>query len=290
MIIVKLMGGMGNQMFQYATARALAEHLNTEVKMDLSFLLDRTPMENFTYRDYELNVFKIKESFVTPEEINDLKQKPGFFSRIFNKKSALQDFKEKSFRYDSTIWNCNTNTYLEGFWQSYKYFENIRSILLNEFSLKDSLSQKSLDILSVIQTVNSVSIHVRRTDYVSNAHINNYHGACGLDYYNTAVDLISRKINNPHFFVFSDDPEWVKQNLKFDFPTVYVNHNTGKNSFEDMLLMSSCKHNVVANSSFSWWGAWLNVNTEEVVIAPKQWFNEPSIDTTDLCPDTWLRI
>lgn len=141
-----------------------------------------------------------------------------------------------------------------------------------------------------ILSVNAVSLHVRRGDYVSNLTINQFHGTCSLEYYNQAIAQIAKKVETPHFFVFSDDPEWVKSNLKIDYSITIVDHNNADKNYEDIRLMSLCKHHIIANSSFSWWGAWLCRNPNKIVIAPLKWFNDKSINTTDLIPDGWIKI
>jgi hypothetical protein len=136
----------------------------------------------------------------------------------------------------------------------------------------------------------AVSIHVRRGDYVSDAGTNRFHGTCSVDYYHDAVDRISGFAPASHFFVFSDGIDWAKENLRLRQPVTYVDFNDGEKNYEDLRLMSLCKHHIIANSSFSWWGAWLNPNPDKIVIAPKKWFNDPSINTDDLIPNSWLRL
>ena len=133
-----------------------------------------------------------------------------------------------------------------------------------------------------------MSIHIRRGDYVSNKITNLTHGVCGIEYYINAINYISKHVEQPYFFVFSDEPEWARENLKITFPITYINHNTSQNDFEDMRLLSLCKQHIIANSSFSWWGAWLSRNDNKIVIAPKKWFNEYKADTKDLYPDDWI--
>ena len=146
-----------------------------------------------------------------------------------------------------------------------------------------------LDTLPIL-AVNSVSIHVRRGDYLTNPVTFQTHGLCDIDYYKKAIDEILDLVDKPHFFIFSDDQSWAKSNIIFGAPTDYVMHNNSLKNYEDLRLMSYCRHHIIANSSFSWWGAWLGNNPEKIVIAPKKWFNDPKIDTTDLIPDTWLRL
>jgi hypothetical protein len=295
MIIVKLMGGLGNQMFQYAFGKALAIRNNTELKLDITFLQDRTFKENFTYRDFELDVFKIKAEIASARDIEEFKKISS--GRIRNLIPLFLPFfrhhiylREPHFQFFRRALNAPENTYADGYWQSEKYFQSVRKELLNEFAPAKALSADTIDFERQIKATNSVSIHVRRGDYVTNKHTNQYHGTCNDKYYFRAIKLISHKISNPEFFVFSDEPEWFKNNVHSDYPVNFVTHNAGSKAFEDNYLMSLCKHNIVANSSFSWWGAWLNQNQHKTVIAPEKWFNDSSKNTKDLLPETWLKI
>jgi len=182
------------------------------------------------------------------------------------------------------------HSYLEGYWGSEKYFKDIENIIRKEFTLKDKPDAINQKMISRIKNCDSVSIHIRRGDYIFDEKTNKYHGVCNLDYYLKAIALVAKKVKKPYFFIFSDDIRWAKQNLHLKFPCVYVNHNIGKKDYEDLRLMSNCCHNIIANSSFSWWGAWLNKNKDKIVIAPKKWFTDKSINTKDLIPKQWLKI
>ena len=133
-------------------------------------------------------------------------------------------------------------------------------------------------------------MHIRRGDYVSNPTTNKLHGTCSLEYYHNAVDIIAAKVSNPHFFIFSDDHEWARNNFKIDYPLTFVAHNNAGKNYEDMRLMSLCKHHIIANSSFSWWGAWLGSNPKKIVCAPRGWFKDKSLNTNDIIPSDWSRI
>lgn len=293
MIVAKLMGGMGNQMFQYAAARRIAYKRNTTLKLDLGFLKADPPDITVIKRDYELGVFNIVESFSIQSEINALffKVRHSIFSKIRDKLFPTWYVREPQFTYNEFLKNAPSRTYLDGFWQSEKYFKDIEFILRAEFSFKNPAEgQNHIFQKQIKNTENPVSLHVRRGDYVSNQFTFNYHGICGLDYYQEAIKHIASQIKNPHFFIFSDDPQWVSENLSTGFPSTYISHNSGKQSFEDMRLMSTCHHHIIANSSFSWWGAWLNPSPDKMVIAPKNWFKDSSIDTKDLLPPGWIKL
>ena len=296
MLIVKLIGGIGNQMFQYAFGKCLASMLQVPVKFDIVDLLDRSDKLNITYRDFELSVFKAKVEIASQEDLQIFNHNPkNIFSKLSNKikRSFLKvdKFNEKAyFVYDPTVLNCSSYTYFEGFWQNEKYFNKCESEIRKDLAFKPLLSKENLTFADTIKSSNSISIHVRRGDYITNSQANQFHGVCSVEYYCKAVALIVEKIPNPSLFFFSDEPDWVKQNLQFNLPTTYISHNVGKSSFIDMQLMSMCKHNVIANSPFSWWGAWLNNNPKKIVIAPKDWMIVNFVDSSDLIPKQWIRI
>jgi len=299
MIIIRIIGGLGNQMFQYALGRSLALRKKTDLKLDLAWLEFEKKIPGATPRDYCLGAFKIKENFATKREIGVISKKNGgllgrFISKILGKEPPYYRQavvrEQKSYQFDRNILRVDKDSYLWGHWNNEKYFKAIRSILLKEFTVKNPPDKLNSEILAKIKNTSSVSLHVRRGDYVSNKKFNQYHGSCSLDYYRKAVEIMAKKIKSPYFFAFSDDPEWVKKNLKIKYPIYYVDNNDPNTAqHEDLRLMSACKHNIIANSSFSWWGAWLNQNLDKIVIAPKKWLNEASIDTSDVIPKDWIK-
>jgi hypothetical protein len=291
MIITKLIGGLGNQMFQYATAKALALRHHVDMKVDISFLnLDSEGI--YTQRKYELSIFN------TPIQIATANEKEQFF--VDNSNKITQKFKElfpllakdfyateKGIKYNKEFLNYPKNTYLDGFWQSELYFKNFEAIIKNDFSFNQNTIVLNKHFLLKIESCNSISLHVRRGDYVLNNDANQFHGLCSLDYYNSAIRYIEMKINNIEIFVFSDDINWCKENLKYNFPIHFMDTN---DAYSDLYLMTKCKHNIIANSSYSWWGAWLNTNKEKIVIAPKQWFADQSVITQDIIPAQWIKL
>lgn len=289
MVIIKLQGGLGNQMFQYALGRSLAEKNKIDFKLDLSFY---NKEKNNLHRNYSLKYFNIIENIAEEDELKKTKEYRQknkliyFFYRIFSKKNIVY-VKENFFYFGKDILKIKNNAYLDGYWQSEKYFKNIESIIKQEFTLKNKLDSRLENLVEDIKNTNSVSIHIRRGDYITNQKTNSVHGTCSLDYYQTAIEHINNKIKNPIFFIFSDDIEWVKNNLKTEFPTFFIE---GNKDYEDLILMSYCKHNIIANSSFSWWGAWLDHNPNKIVIAPKKWFNVNNINTSDLLPNSWINL
>ena len=282
------MGGLGNQMFQYALGRNLALRLNGELKLDLSWF------ERDDLRSYALGSFDIKEAFAEDPEIKKLTVgKAGVFERLGNRllgrprKPSPAYMTEKHFYFDPLVLTHSSSLYLEGYWQSEKYFSDIAPLLRREFTPKAPQTGDNKKLADNIASCNSVSIHVRRGDYVSDPDIQRVHGTCDLQYYQDCVKRILDEIPSPHFFAFSDDPPWVREHLPIPVPLVIVDHNRGKD-YEDLRLMSQCKHHIIANSSFSWWGAWLSPGRDKMVFAPKNWFAGGERDTRDLIPEDWI--
>ena len=276
------MGGLGNQMFQYAAGRRLAIKHKTILKLDLTFLMRRKQHENFTHRNYALDAFGIQENFVGP-----LENKIHTVEKILK---LINVVNEPPHHFHESILSAPDNSYLVGYWQSEKYFKDVEDIIRNEFTVKFQVDSINKEITEEINSCEAVSVHIRRGDYVSNPVTNEYHGLCPLDYYQKALSKITSCTNNPHFFIFSDDPEWAQKNLNIEYPIKFITHNGAEKSYDDLRLMSLCRHNIIANSSFSWWGAWLNKNPEKIVIAPRKWFKDSSINTNDLIPENWIRI
>lgn len=291
MIIVSLFEGLGNQMFQYATARHLAEKHSTILKLDVSFF------ELNKRRKYGLQCFNVQEHLATQNEIDRFLNRPRnkidrLFKNVVNKigfgiRADENLFQEKFFHFDPNILEAPNHIYLHGFWQSENYFAEIRDVLLDEFSIKYPQDAQNKGLSEKIEFHQSISLHIRRGDYVQNDQANQFHGTCSLEYYRRCIDHINKRINEPHFFVFSDDPGWAKENLDSNLPITIVENNKFR-GYEDLRLMSQCKHNIISNSSFSWWGAWLNSNPDKIVCAPEQWFKNKSTDTRYLLPKNFI--
>lgn len=293
MIIVRLIGGLGNQMFQYAAARRLSTLHQTTLKLDIS------AFQHYTWRAYSLTPFCIQDVFATPEEIAAVKgtSQKGLARIAFRLSQKLKPYYRRSIfselhpgTFDLNIMKTPSHVYLDGYWQSEKYFVDIEDVIRREFTIKVEQDPQSREIAEKIANTQSVSIHVRRGDYVSNPKIRRVHGVCGLNYYKQCAKLIAERIAHPHFFVFSDDPGWVIENLRLDYPTTFVTHNDATRNYEDLRLMSQCKHHITANSSFSWWGAWLCTNPEKIVLTPQKWLNVPDYNLQDLIPASWIRV
>jgi Glycosyl transferase family 11 len=288
MIIARLLGGLGNQMFEYAFARRLALVNDTELKLDTTQF---ATAKVHTPRHYELGVFNIKEVFATPAEIKHFKKfapRNGKFGALHNFFFADENkyVRQRGFGFNPQYMKLGPDAYLEGLWASEKYFSDIHGVLLEDFTLK-STDEYYQEILIDMNTTNSVSICFRRADFVNDPATAKHHGVTPLEYYYAAMKDIEAKIGDPVYFIFTDDPEWVKNNFKTDRPVRYVEH--ADNPAQGLVLMSKCAHNIIANSTFSWWGAWLNQNKSKIVYSPKRWFNVER-DIKDLIPESWILL
>ena len=289
MVIVKLIGGLGNQLFQYAAARRIAYINNVPLKLDISSFVD------YPLRAYKLQPFNVVQELASPEEVARLKG-AGLANRIFRWTQQILPYHrrawlvERQFHFDPAILRASGDVYLEGYWQSEKYFKDIEPIVRAEFTVKTAPDPVNEAMAQTIRRTQSVSLHIRRGDYVSDATMRHVHGICLLEYYYTAVARLIQAGVTPHFFIFSDDPPWAQANLKLKSPVTIVTHNGANRDYEDLRLMSLCHHHIIANSSFSWWGAWLSQNQNKIAFAPAKWFNTTERDTRDLIPDEWHRI
>ncbi len=292
MIIVKLMGGLGNQLFQYAMARHLAIKHKTELKVDITGLHTKALSENGTVRELELNKMGLNLDVASSQELEAYqKGKAGKMLDLLFLPVGLNKLyiRERHFEFYSKALTAPKDCYLDGYWQSENYFSMIREELLKELRPSE-LSSETKELAKQLCEGTSVSIHVRKGDYISIPLNRDIYAICGEKYYKAAIDKMNAAHRDCTFYVFSDEPEWFRRNVG-DTPQVkYVTHNSGKDSYQDLYLMSLCKHNIIANSSFSWWGAWLNMNEGKTVIAPKHWFKSDSKNTKDLIPASWIRL
>lgn len=286
MIIVNLKGGLGNQMFQYALGRALAIKNADDLKLDVSGL-DRANDVGDIYRPFALSAFSIQAAIADQTEIQKHKYPWGLVSKLL-RRFAFKVLRRTHIGWEPEILTKTGDVYLDGYWQSPKYFEDIRGVILEDFTLVHPFSPDAQRVADQMSSTTSVSIHIRRGDYTT-AQTSAVHGLCSLAYYRRSIEKILQHEKNPVWFVFSDDIEWVKQNLPLEGQVVYVSGGPLSDA-EEMTLMSCCKHNIIANSSFSWWGAWLNRNPEKIVIAPTPWFNTVKDFHKDLIPQSWHTI
>lgn len=288
MIIVNLKGGLGNQMFQYAAGKALATKNNGTLKLYTGDL-EGVPTIGNTKRDFGLKDFALTAAMATKEEVTPLVPGNNLLTKIL-KKIKAEIWGSNHLLFEPGFFSQTGDIYLNGFWQSTRYFNSIRELLLADFQLRGSDAILYQDFSSQIKNCTAVSIHVRRGDYASNPVVRRQFGICSKQYYQNAISAITTKIPNVTFFIFSDEPEWVKNNLKLKQETnvVYI-PSDGISDTQSLVLMSQCQHNIIANSSFSWWGAWLNQNPGKIVVAPTPWFDHLKSDA-DLIPDTWKTL
>ena len=292
MIITKLQGGLGNQLFQYAIGRRFAIDSQTDLKIDIDSYDNQI---NVTKREFKLKAFKIEASFATETDKIKVLGLP-IFQPIKRRlwKMGLDIFhwnyiRESSYGYHSEVLKIKKSAYLDGYWQCPLYFESIRAQLLNELSIKKDFEKAGLlEKIKEVKGKNSVAIHIRRGDYISNPIVTQQFGICSIEYYENAMLFINQQVQNPEFFVFSDDIAWCKENLRTE--NVNIQYLSDFSDFEDLVLISNCKHQIISNSTFGWWGAWLNQNPSKIVIAPKIWYVDPSLDTSQLIPSEWNRI
>lgn len=292
MLISHIIGGLGNQMFQYAAGRALSLTRAVPLKLDIS------GFEGYgLHQGFELQrVFNCAADIASEIEVRDRLgwQFSPPIRRIVARPSLAVLRRatyviEPHFHYWAGIKQVPDNCYLAGYWQSEQYFQSYEAVIRTDFAFKLPLADRNSELALQIARGNAVSLHIRRGDYANNPKTTATHGLCSLDYYRAAMQHIAGRVQSPHFFIFSDDIAWVKNNLAINFPHQYIDHNQGAESYNDMRLMSLCQHNIIANSSFSWWGAWLNTHAHKIVIAPKQWFANTT-NVADLIPSCWERL
>jgi hypothetical protein len=298
MIVVKLMGGLGNQMFQYAFAKNLSIKNNTSLKIDLSFLLNRSPRENFIFRDFDLDIFESNYDFVTEEEVDKaaiFNSSKGIVSKLFSKKQTKLDVQliEQHFYFEASNIKKDQDIYLDGYWQSEKYFLENEVSIRADFKFKHPLSEIEKKMNEIIVHTNSVCVNFRRTDFLDLKNSADTHGVIDYGYYEQAIQRIVENVKSPHFFIFSDDIEWCKENVKITHPITFVEHSFKGEKFSSYLqLMKNCKHFIIPNSTFAWWAAWLSESKDKMVIAPNNWFKDPTLQsqTSDIIPSSWIKL
>jgi len=278
MVYVKLLGGLGNQMFQYAVGRHLSIKNSDSLMLDLTDLLKREDID-YTPREFELDIFDVKYTGKI------LASERRTFKERFALKYLTRRVDEIDYIFDPEVLGLKGNLYLNGFWQNEKYFNGIEDIIRQDFTLKAKVLPLNDLTVKKISSINSVSVHFRRGDYLSNPTAKNIHGVVEVGYYKKALTKISELVESPHFFIFSDDIDWVRENFVFEQEHTFISHDAC--AAYDMHLMSLCKHNITANSSFSWWGAWLNRNPDKIVISPQQWINAIQ---TEIVPEHWMKF
>lgn len=294
MVVVQLTGGLGNQLFQYAAAKALSLHHNTDLLLDVSSFLREELPDLEVPRDFELYHFEgVKEKTIQAPELAADKK----FSFLTEKrlerllpKYRRGVFKEPFYHFDPNFFKSRQSVFLKGGWQSFKYFSKYSPEIISALQLKNSLISNVVKGEPVNKNDGVVSVHVRRGDYLRKPIILEWHGIMGKEYYAEAFEQIAKKTSIKKVFYFSDEPEWVASELLPLMPGEIISNKITASQYEDFYLMQHCSHNIVANSSFSWWAAYLNPNPDKIVIAPQHWFNKAPYDTKDLIPESWIRI
>jgi hypothetical protein len=284
MIIVKITGGLGNQMFQYAAGRRLSLLHQVPLKLDLR------EYAGPTHRKFDLDAFHVQYEPATEDDIRRY-AKNNFLFRLRNRIVPVpyrRFYRERFFHYDRKFEKYPSDVYLKGYWQSEKYFKSIEPVIRREFTMKNEFIEHVSAISEKIQQENSVAVHIRKGDYQSPEALK-MHGILPAAYYWEAIGMIKSKISNPAYYLFSDDEGWAKNFLQSE-NIVRISGVHSRTRFEDFFLMSQCRHNIIANSSFSWWAAWLNKNPGKIVMAPQKWFNKGPKDTQDLIPEGWILI
>jgi hypothetical protein len=289
MVILRLHGGLGNQMFQYAMARTVALRRGTSVKIDLRAL------EADRKRCYSLGSWNVNATLASNIDVLRIRVAWKLY-RVLKRSGpyyARPLVREQYHHYDPNALDAPRSCLLMGYWESERYFKEIEPVIRREFTLRTEPSSATQEIGRAIQSSNSVFVHIRRGDRVADHEPNETYGVCSMQYYERAAAHIARAVDSPHFFVFSDEPQWARENFVLPFPITVVDHNRPGNSqtpgseHEDLWLMGLCRHAIIANSTFSWWGAWLNPARARIVIAPKQW---SKYNPVDVIPENWIRI
>lgn len=292
-IVAHISGGLGNQMFQYAAASVVAEVLKGQIALDLTWFRHHRRHQGFELK----NVFGIDAPEVSPrirQKLLGLYSQPRI--RWILEKTGLslrrkrQFVREADLQSSSDIFKMRPPIYMEGYWQTYDFIKSNPALIRNVFKFSYELVGKNSELAQMASQTQSVAVHIRRGDYFSMASVAAVHGVDLTAYYRAATQVLCVELHSPEFFIFSDDPSWVVKNLELPRRSVIVEHNTGEESYRDMQLMSLCKHHVIANSTFSWWGAVLGEHEQQVVYAPKDWFQCGRLCRHDLFPAGWRRL
>jgi hypothetical protein len=288
MIIVRLKGGLGNQLFQYAAARALALQHGCTLMLDHSdFFVNEA---NKTPRRFALHDFHLGRGVIgkRPQGRTTTKM-TSLFCKALQRAGAIL-FCEPNLDFQPQLAGLRDNVIMDGYFQSHHYFCGIRNVLLQEFICKASLPDSNRRFLAAIESGNSVSLHVRRGDYVKNAATAGFHGVSPLEYYRRAVALLQQQHEHLNFFIFSDDLPWCRSEFSFLEQKEFVDCNSTETAHFDLFLMSRCRYHIIANSSFSWWGAWISDFRKGSVIYPQQWFLGEKVNIESRFPAEWVGV
>lgn len=293
-LFLQLTGGLGNQMFQYAAGLALSRSLGMQLALDYVGSACDTP------RNYELGRLQVEACLAEQSAVARFLAAPSRLARIGRRllpsclrPSAWQPqiVRENGFPWQPIDLDPSRDAYMTGYWQTERYFSDIAHLLRTQFTPAMTARPATLALLAAIRGDDAVSVHVRRGDYASNPQARMYHGVLGPEYYRAAVTRIEALGSGWRYYVFSDDPAWVRAELRIGVPFLVVDRDVAGAPEWDLVLMAACRHHVIANSTFSWWGAWLDPRPDKRVVAPRRWFAGPNApDTRDLVPAHWLRV
>ncbi|WP_417536685.1 alpha-1,2-fucosyltransferase [Methylophaga sp.] len=286
-MVVGLSGGLGNQLFQYAAGRALSLRLNVPLELDVSWFSGRTD-RNYALQPFKINGAIRKRHVWLP---NFLIRTESRISRRFAlNRMTVPIYREPHFHFDAGFEKLQHPVFLEGYWQSPRYFEKYVDFIRSDLTLAEPLPAQCQSMLMEIQKSDAICLHIRRGDYVSNRRVAGTHSSCSLDYYWEAVMHVMSGLFRPKCFLFSDDHVWVRNNINLPCEFVVVDINTSGEAYRDLVLMSECRHFVIANSSLSWWAAWLGSYCGKRVVAPSNWFKDKRKNTKDLIPAEWEQL
>ena len=285
-VFVRLEGRLGNQLFQYAAARAVAIKNNSELLLDTRETTEVGGKWQYSLKHFNINARIAKPCELPPHRSKKIRNK---LWRLYGKKIKHLREQGHNILHNEKILSANSNCYLEGYFQSEKYFFDIKHILRQELVFTSPPLQHNVIMLKQIVTQNAISLHIRRGDYLA-PFWSSYFAKCGNNYYDAAITHIAKHVKSPIFYIFSDDPKWVKDNMQLEYPMIISENNQNELAYEDLRLMSSCKHNIIANSTYSWWGAYINSNPNKIVIAPQSWYSSNGADNPDIVPQSWHRI
>lgn len=279
------MGGLGNQMFQYAAARSRADELRLDLVLDGRYVERKSQ-----HTGLAIDRFNVRARHIKPQEVKAFSEPKIRLARWLKRlvRPVQAVFWETGFAFDRALGQQPAGTLLSGFWQSEQYIR-AHDQIRQDLQLTATLGSSAQAMAELITSCSSVALHVRRGDYLKDEKTMARYGLCSMEYYNQALSYVLAKIEGAKVFVFSDDPQWVKSNLKVPQDTCFVS-SPSISAEEDLMLMSQCQHQIIANSTFSWWGAWLNQNCDKIVVAPCPWFDDATISAQDLIPASWHQI
>lgn len=313
MVISRISMGLGNQMFQYAAARALSLKLNEPLKVDVS------SFDGYSLRKYELDkFFKIKPQLATHEDISvftfghpvrrvwnkvfpnkrirslpyEERQPVRFLYELFylfSPPHLRNVYEERQFHFDKNFFSARHNVYLKGYWMSYKYFEGYEDVIKKDFALREENISHLGSLASEINNCNSIAVHIRCSDRKVAANLKLY-GEIPASYFQSGIEYIRQKKGDVHLYVFSDDIEMAKNYVPANLPCTYVSNYITKSAIEDFYLITECKNVVMANSSFSWWAAYLNRHNDKIVIVPERWYNVAPYNYEDVFYPSWIKM